>query len=355
MSYNGVGLQTARGTGTNGYVVRNLSHLRPRDGPPGGKTGDFGSGFGNDSGPPVHRQPDQGILDHEKKRKVEIRCLELRDELEEKGVDEDTIETEVANLRSRLQAQTQASSHVDIRNLKSSDSHALAAAKQAEMNKMGRALGIGAGYVEGGAFSRKDAELERIERAQRRAEAEQKRADEILKREQEREQREADFKERERLRLARLLFGMILHLGMLDLHLAVSTKITPVTINDLARLHLPITIPTSSASFGSRRLPEPIKIPSCPQTHEARFSISLAGYTAPSSSPGLFVVISITVTSTQTGFSVVFPLVAFSISQSASTNRSSDGLAFSHLASTTKPSTSFKIAVSSGQAQRRQG
>lgn len=72
-------------SGTNGYVVRNLSHLRPRDGPPGGKAGDFGSGFGNDNGPPVHRQPDQGILDHEKKRKVEIKCLELRDELEEKG------------------------------------------------------------------------------------------------------------------------------------------------------------------------------------------------------------------------------------------------------------------------------
>jgi hypothetical protein len=74
-------------SGTNGYIVRNLSHLRPRDGPPGGRPGDFGSsgGFGNDSGPPVHRQPDQGILDHEKKRKVEIRCLELRDELEEKG------------------------------------------------------------------------------------------------------------------------------------------------------------------------------------------------------------------------------------------------------------------------------
>lgn len=74
-------------SGTNGYVVRNLSHLRPRDGPPGGKAGDFGSpgGFGNDNGQPIHRQPDQGILDHEKKRKVEIKCLELRDELEDKG------------------------------------------------------------------------------------------------------------------------------------------------------------------------------------------------------------------------------------------------------------------------------
>jgi hypothetical protein len=110
MSYNGIGLQTTRGryvpssvssstltghvltlilflySGTNGYVVRNLSHLRPRDGPPGGRPGEYGSSFGGpDDGPPIHRQPDQGILDHEKKRKVEVKCLELRDELEDKG------------------------------------------------------------------------------------------------------------------------------------------------------------------------------------------------------------------------------------------------------------------------------
>ena len=30
--YNGIGLETTRGSGTNGYVQRNLSHLRnPRD------------------------------------------------------------------------------------------------------------------------------------------------------------------------------------------------------------------------------------------------------------------------------------------------------------------------------------
>ncbi|KAJ9107293.1 hypothetical protein QFC21_000743 [Naganishia friedmannii] len=201
MSYNGIGLQTTRGTGTNGYVVRNLSHLRPRDGPPGGRPGEYGSSFGGpDDGPPIHRQPDQGILDHERKRKVEVKCLELRDELEDKGVDEDTIEEQVALLRTRLNAQAATTSHSDIRQLKSSDTHGRAAAKQAEMNKMGRALGINAGYVEGGAFSRKDAEMERIEKAQRREENERRQAEALLKREQERERREADFKEQERLR-----------------------------------------------------------------------------------------------------------------------------------------------------------
>jgi hypothetical protein len=32
------------------------------------------------------------------------------------------------------------------------------------MSKMGRALGIGSNHKEGGAFSRRDAEIERIER-----------------------------------------------------------------------------------------------------------------------------------------------------------------------------------------------
>lgn len=31
------------------------------------------------------REPDQGILDHEKKRKVEVKCLELQVELEDQG------------------------------------------------------------------------------------------------------------------------------------------------------------------------------------------------------------------------------------------------------------------------------
>lgn len=80
--YNGIGLQTARGrcvlffshSGTNGYVQRNLSSIRPRDAP---------------RPPPQEKarifEPDERILDHERKRKIEIQCIELQDELEEQG------------------------------------------------------------------------------------------------------------------------------------------------------------------------------------------------------------------------------------------------------------------------------
>ena len=65
-------------SGTNGYVVRNLSHLRSRD-PLSDRAADF------EKGGPSLREPDQGILEHERKRKVELQCLELQLELEENG------------------------------------------------------------------------------------------------------------------------------------------------------------------------------------------------------------------------------------------------------------------------------
>lgn len=58
-------------------MVRNLSHLRVRD-PMSERAAEF------ERGAPSLREPDQGILDHERKRKIELRCLELQLELEEK-------------------------------------------------------------------------------------------------------------------------------------------------------------------------------------------------------------------------------------------------------------------------------
>jgi len=74
--YNGIGLQTARGSGTNGYVQKNLSHLRPRD---------PSLGQNEPKAKPRIDAPDGAILDHERRRKIELQCLELQDELEERG------------------------------------------------------------------------------------------------------------------------------------------------------------------------------------------------------------------------------------------------------------------------------
>jgi hypothetical protein len=76
MSSN-VGLTTPRGTGTSGYVQRNLAHLRPRD--QGKPYSDL------DSFKHRQRQPDKAILEHDRKRDVEVKVFELRDRLEDEG------------------------------------------------------------------------------------------------------------------------------------------------------------------------------------------------------------------------------------------------------------------------------
>lgn len=82
-----VDLDSSR-SGTSGHIVRNLSHFKPRQERTGGfnsKPNNFATGA-NSFGTSAHRQPDQGILDHERKRKVELECFKLREELEEKGL-----------------------------------------------------------------------------------------------------------------------------------------------------------------------------------------------------------------------------------------------------------------------------
>ena len=91
MSYNGIGLSTARGTGTNGYVTRNLSALKAYK--------RFPQQNNQVEEPVKEKQPNKDILNHERKRKIEIACLELEDELLEKGVSQQEIEMKINQLR----------------------------------------------------------------------------------------------------------------------------------------------------------------------------------------------------------------------------------------------------------------
>jgi len=82
MSSN-VGLSTPRGSGTSGYVQRNLSFLKPRN------VG-YGAPYPPVSGPNgissfKQRKPDQKILDHDRKRAIELKVLEEQERLEEEN------------------------------------------------------------------------------------------------------------------------------------------------------------------------------------------------------------------------------------------------------------------------------
>ncbi|GAB7354779.1 hypothetical protein MBLNU459_g5177t1 [Dothideomycetes sp. NU459] len=171
MSSN-VGLNTPRGSGTSGYVQRNLSHLKPRDNGAGAPYGakDF------DSFKHRQRQPDQEILEHDRKREIEVKVFELRDRLEDEGVDDDDIEDQCTALRKKLAAEQAGGRNTGpkAKGLKSHQVHELAKAKIEESERLRKALGIKADYEEGSHWKRQEERLREVDR--KTADSEKRRA-----------------------------------------------------------------------------------------------------------------------------------------------------------------------------------
>lgn len=77
--YNGIGLQTARGSGTNGYVQRNMAFMRTRK-----EKVEYNSE--EDLAKlerTLHKAPNKELMEHNWKRKIELQCLELQEKMEE--------------------------------------------------------------------------------------------------------------------------------------------------------------------------------------------------------------------------------------------------------------------------------
>lgn len=99
MLYNGVGLQTPRGSGTSGYVQRNAAAVKDEQ-----VRDKAGGGLYRSrqlrQAPPRARATSAALLEHERKRLAALRVAELRDRLEDEGVSEEEIEQQVAKLRA---------------------------------------------------------------------------------------------------------------------------------------------------------------------------------------------------------------------------------------------------------------
>lgn len=95
MSYNGIGLTTARGSGTNGYIQKNTtritqsSYKRRQENKKTSKVIDL-------------VVKDQSLIQREKKRDVELKVSELRDELEDDDLDDEEIDKRCEELRQEL-------------------------------------------------------------------------------------------------------------------------------------------------------------------------------------------------------------------------------------------------------------
>jgi len=192
--YNGIGLTTPRGSGTNGYVQRNLAVLRNHQ-TAAERAADY-----EKLAPPKHREPDEAILEHERLRKVEVKCLELQVKLEDDEIDEADIELQVEALRKKLMNELQTKASIDAKSLKPSDTHGLAAAKKTELRKMASALRTRTDYEEGDAFNKEKQEQLREQRNEARVAAVQKRAEQEKKMEEQRLRWESEKRERDRLR-----------------------------------------------------------------------------------------------------------------------------------------------------------
>nr|POF11548.1 pre-mrna-splicing factor cwc21 [Quercus suber] len=167
MSSN-VGLTTPRGSGTSGYVQRNLSNLRPRD-----RDQPYPDRDSLDSLKHRQRQPDKDILEHDRKREIEVKVFELRDRLEDEGLNEDDIEDQCDALRKKLESSRTRAGDKSVgpnaKALKSHQVHELAKAKIEESDKLRRALGIDKEYEEGSHWKRQEERKKDVERERGKA------------------------------------------------------------------------------------------------------------------------------------------------------------------------------------------
>ncbi|KAM9939996.1 hypothetical protein OXX80_000554 [Metschnikowia pulcherrima] len=107
MSYNGIGLQTPRGSGTSGYVQKNVvakntegvREKRKREAENEHRR--MIRAKMNEA----RRNAGADVRSHDEKRYVEVKCMELRESLEDEDVEDAEIDKKVASFRVKLLAE----------------------------------------------------------------------------------------------------------------------------------------------------------------------------------------------------------------------------------------------------------
>ncbi|KAJ6824437.1 transcriptional regulator ATRX [Iris pallida] len=137
--YNGIGLQTARGSGTNGYVQANKFFVRPRSNAnaapaPGDDPYAAGSGGGI-------RRANKEILEHDRKRQIQLRLLVLQETLADQGYTEAEISAKLDEARRSIEAE-QSSAPASSKRFSDTQTHQVAARKERQLEIFRAALGI---------------------------------------------------------------------------------------------------------------------------------------------------------------------------------------------------------------------
>ncbi|KAJ4847407.1 hypothetical protein Tsubulata_046523 [Turnera subulata] len=144
--YNGIGLQTPRGSGTNGYIQTNKFFIKSKPGMVApatrGYEGDQGTGG-------ITKKPNKEILEHDRKRQIHLRLVELEDKLIEQGYTDAEIAEKLDEARKTLEAAAASEdaggpTAVLVSEARASDtqSHQIAARKEKQLEIFRAALGI---------------------------------------------------------------------------------------------------------------------------------------------------------------------------------------------------------------------
>lgn len=99
--YNGIGLTTPRGSGTNGYIQSNKFFVKPKT----NRVTDSTKPFEADQGTAglTTRKPNKEILEHDRKRQIELKLVILEDKLAEQGYTESEIADKLVEARKALE------------------------------------------------------------------------------------------------------------------------------------------------------------------------------------------------------------------------------------------------------------
>ncbi|XP_019415265.1 PREDICTED: spore wall protein 2-like isoform X3 [Lupinus angustifolius] len=140
--YNGIGLQTPRGSGTNGYIQTNKFFVKTKT----SRVSDNTRGFDSDQGTAgVTRKPNKGILDHDWKRQIQLKLIILEEKLIDQGYTEAEIAEKLEEARSNLEAAANADQEFDVNGknkISETQTHQIAARKEKQMETLKAALGI---------------------------------------------------------------------------------------------------------------------------------------------------------------------------------------------------------------------
>ncbi|KAL0297413.1 UNVERIFIED_CONTAM: Serine/arginine repetitive matrix protein 2 [Sesamum radiatum] len=141
--YNGIGLQTPRGSGTNGYIQSNKFFVKPKTNK---VVTDSSRGFESGQGTAgVTRKPNKEILEHDRKRQIQLKLLVLEEKLIDQGYTDAEIAEKLDEARKSLEAKEDedgGNTAVFSEKFSETQTHQVAARKERQMETLKAALGI---------------------------------------------------------------------------------------------------------------------------------------------------------------------------------------------------------------------